>query len=73
MTGPEHYLAAERRLAEAEDLPTGHADLATMLAEAQVHATLAQAAATVELVASRGPGDIGREWTDAVWSKADPA
>ena len=70
MTGPEHYREAEGMLAEAARLPTEHTDLAMILAEAQVHATLAQAAATVELVASRGPGDVGREWTDAVWPKA---
>ena len=42
MTGPDHYREAERLLAEAR-YPEEHAGL---LAEAQVHATLALTAAT---------------------------
>lgn len=52
MTGPEHYQAAEKALRSAERWETGdEADqrLAGILAaKAQVHATLALAAATVE-------------------------
>jgi hypothetical protein len=43
MTGPEHYREAERILAEQEDSPERMAHLA--YACAQVHATLALAAA----------------------------
>ncbi|MGW0012429.1 hypothetical protein [Streptomyces tendae] len=46
MTGPEHYTRAEQLLREVRD---GHAegtDVAAILAAAQVHATLAQTAAT---------------------------
>ncbi len=43
MTGPEHYTEAER-LIRASSHP--YADVAAALAEAQVHATLALAAAT---------------------------
>lgn len=50
MNGPEHYAEAERLLAEAVDR-TGavmsHEDEANQIAEAQVHATLALAAATL--------------------------
>jgi hypothetical protein len=47
MTGPEHYREAERLLAMqdvADKLP--HADIAMIQQQAQVHATLALAAAT---------------------------
>jgi hypothetical protein len=49
-SGPEHYEAAERLLEAAGKLPAGNDDTnpaaALMIAEAQVHATLAHAAAT---------------------------
>jgi len=45
-TGPEHYRNAEQLLAQTES-PSWHAeDSPATLAEAQVHATLALAAAT---------------------------
>jgi hypothetical protein len=50
MTGPEHYREAERLLAESrtELRPNdeGHCEADRTIAEAQVHATLALAAAT---------------------------
>lgn len=46
MTGPEHYRQAERFLAMAGDKIRGEVGEAEVLAEAQVHATLALAAAT---------------------------
>jgi hypothetical protein len=47
MTGPEHYREAERLLAERHELLEYSSDPCTeLLAEAQVHATLALAAAT---------------------------
>ena len=47
MTGPEHYQEAEKRLQIAESMETGSDPEHYNLAAAQVHATLAQAAATV--------------------------
>lgn len=50
MTGPEHYREAERLLAAATDddgdIQTDDGMTANILAAAQVHATLAHAAAT---------------------------
>ena len=47
MTGPEHYRAAELMVEQAQD-PAQPEDTATLLAEAQVHATLALAAAMID-------------------------
>lgn len=55
MTGPEHYREAERLLAEAHGGISVHADNAR--AEAQVHATLALAAATASGQATAYDGD----------------
>lgn len=57
MTGPEHFREAERILNEAQGLDSGNVDLAPMLAEAQVHATLALAAATAASQANAWDGD----------------
>ncbi|WP_406467089.1 hypothetical protein [Streptomyces sp. NBC_01594] len=47
MTGPEHYRAAEKLLDHAFGIEDrGSAEDVSLLAEAQVHATLALAAAT---------------------------
>jgi hypothetical protein len=75
MAGPEHYIEAERLLARAK----GEARIAaeTTIAEAAVHATLAQAAAAGLLAAELTvQGQYGRHylleqtdrdaWTDAV-------
>lgn len=51
MTGPEHYLEAERILAEFPQLAERQitpAGAAVLMAEAQVHATLALAASHSE-------------------------
>ena len=53
MNGPDHYLCAERRISEAYAAPPD--DAAFLMAEAQVHATLAVAAATLH----SGSGDNG--------------
>jgi hypothetical protein len=62
MTGPEHYREAEKLLA-AQYVPNSnvvHADAdAEVIAMAQVHATLALAAATVSL-----PTDLGADDRD---------
>lgn len=46
MTGPEHYREAERRLLMAWEEDRQPGDVAHLVAEAQVHATLALTAAT---------------------------
>lgn len=47
MTGPEHYAEAEACLDSARDVPSGTPEVAAeLVAQAQVHATLALAAAT---------------------------
>lgn len=45
MTGPEHYRTAETLLASMRSATRGTPEDASVLAEAQVHATLAVAAA----------------------------
>ncbi|GGQ48564.1 hypothetical protein [Streptomyces asoensis] len=46
MTGPEHYTRAEQLLREVRDGHQEGTDVAAIIAAAQVHATLASAAAT---------------------------
>ncbi|WP_434744596.1 hypothetical protein [Streptomyces sp. A-14] len=46
MTGPEHYRKAEQRLLMAWEEDRAPEDVRHLVAEAQVHATLALAAAT---------------------------
>lgn len=78
MTGPEHYVEAER-LQESLDVfdatdPEQQPLIMQVIAEAQVHATLAQAAATAfaaDMTAGEWPG-----WRDAAGSantRADAA
>ena len=71
-TGPEHYREAERLREQAEGLNIRNADAraerAVLAAEAQVHATLALAAATA-LNRPDGEGmrmDSYREWEKVV-------
>lgn len=73
MTGPEHYKAAERLADRANHFTYGDgADPvvgAALAAEAQVHATLALAAATAELIAQQtgaDPGPIRAAWSEAI-------
>jgi uncharacterized protein YijF (DUF1287 family) len=77
MTGPEHYRAAERSLAEVAARSSAmhgqtmtaaqsmemHAAIANGIASAQVHATLALAAATI----SAGYPDGAPAGTDEDW------
>lgn len=62
MTGPEHYTEAERLIQQARD-STGNDWSALYLAQAQVHATLALAAATAL------PGDSDRQNDTYEWSR----
>jgi hypothetical protein len=68
VTGPEHYRKAEQLLAMVEDLPHGEAAGPELIAEAQVHATLALAAATAMQPSNYGTGRRELvEWQDACW------
>ena len=72
MTGPEHYAEAERLLALAGRHSSGATygpEWALTLTAAQVHATLALAAATA--VGTAGPDS--REWADAAATKPGTA
>jgi hypothetical protein len=67
MTGPQHYQAAESLLREAGLEPAGSDVEAFAVAAAQVHATLALVAATVDAAARRAsPVALGNAWEDAL-------
>ena len=56
MTGPEHYRAAEKLLGELDEHPSSSINkTASLIGQAQVHATLALAAATAV-------GSNDRDW-----------
>jgi hypothetical protein len=65
MTGPEHYKEAERLLATLPKSTAGGAYERALLDEAQVHATLALAAATIDAAY----GDLAVTTAEA-WSEA---
>lgn len=69
MTGVEHYLAAERILQDVESGTTVE-DVSAWLAAAQVHATLAQAAASAMGAADMDSADFDA-W-DRVCGVKDP-
>ena len=64
-TGPEHYTDAERLLRVADTISANHDETnpaaTLMLAEAQVHATLALAAAVAYVGASSGVSPASAE------------
>ncbi|CAL9599437.1 hypothetical protein [Streptomyces sp. enrichment culture] len=64
MTGPEHYREAERRLLMAWEEDRVPEDVAHLVAEAQVHATLALAAVTAVSAPVDGsePGMSPSDW-----------
>ena len=68
MTGPEHYREAEKLLDHLDVIPDPHGDAShavdLITAEAQVHATLALAAATADGPAVMRPEDRD-EWDRA--------
>lgn len=71
MNGPDHYLCAERRMSEAYRAAPD--DAAFLMAEAQVHATLALAAATIHgsgapygvTIRDNGSGASSDQWREA--------
>lgn len=76
MTGPEHYREAERHLSaaaylrEPDGLPVDPAAAAHHLAMAQVHATLAQAAATALSNPGRGSAVMHVNADSSAWREA---
>lgn len=67
-TGPQHYAAAEELIATVDDgnAPDTELTVEQLLAMAQVHATLALAAATAEHIVIQLPDSIaGEEWSAA--------
>jgi hypothetical protein len=78
MTGPEHYTRAEQLLREVRDGHQEGTDVAAILSAAQVHATLALAAATAMGAPVDGEGDSGlpprdcKAWYDAAGVKPQP-
>ena len=69
MTGPEHYREAEQMLTDGPGCQCEHSCCVhhqTLIAEAQVHATLALAAATAlaQSIAGLTPLAEFREWAD---------
>lgn len=74
MNGPQHYREAERRLLMAWEEDRVPEDVAHLVAEAQVHATLALAAATAMHAnvdgTELGPGeDEFQAWYEAAGVK----
>lgn len=69
MTGPEHYREAQRLLAEAVSWDSGERQMqgdAVVIAAAQVHATLALAAATVaHALNADGSQGVRIDWIEA--------
>ena len=71
MTGPEHYSYAEQLLDEAGDAENGSDHERYLVAAAQVHATLALAAATA--LPGEHPGDWQRQiWAFGLEAEPDP-
>lgn len=69
MTGPDHYVQAQRLIRRSEEVGMdGHAQL--LVAQAQVHAVLAQAAATALAAVHVGAVDSleseRSQWSDVV-------
>lgn len=62
MSGPEHYKAAEDLLGEAVEAVVGSDEEMWAVAAAQVHATLALAAATMDAA----NGTHIRDWSHAI-------
>lgn len=72
MTGPEHYCEAEKLLRLAnQGHNQGNANEDRMVAQAQVHATLALAAATALNDSGEMPLEDLHAWKDA--ASAEPA
>ncbi len=64
MNGPQHFVAAEAALAEAAQANFDSSLELSALAAAQVHATLALAAATALSTGNYAPKDTAAAWLD---------
>lgn len=70
MTGPEHFQAAQALLDLAEAEPEASDLTAYYVAAAQVHATLAHAAATAMTASELGAdGETGLQWRRLIVAK----
>lgn len=65
MTGPDHYLKAEQLINESVEHEFDPAAETLLLAEAQIHATLALAAATALMTVERGDIVVRNAWQEA--------
>lgn len=65
MTGPEHYREAEKSLDLAASVHPASVERNMALATAQVHATLALAAASAMGIDKSGTKDVWDEWVAA--------
>jgi hypothetical protein len=71
MSGPDHYETAEELLQYASDEFAEDWQFAQLrIAAAQVHATLAQAAATIEVVKAIGATVGGTAFPSIEWNQA---
>lgn len=72
MTGPEHYQAAEHCMRQALDFGYGSEECQAKIAEAQVHATLAQAGAMVfgAMMANPNLNNQEKFFDQAAWVRA---
>jgi hypothetical protein len=71
MTGPEHYQLSEQLLDTAEGLGGNLTASSGTLAAAQVHATLALAAATAIAASDEMPLSASEEWETIAGRSAD--
>lgn len=67
MNGPDHYRCAQLRISEAHRAGADLDYAAFLMAEAQVHATLALAAATLDSDSGQGvcSGALPDQWREA--------
>jgi hypothetical protein len=73
VTGPEHYRHAEQRLLMAWEEDRAPEDVAHLVAEAQVHATLALAAATAAQATAAGMTRADQKAWTAAAMEAEPS
>lgn len=69
MTGPEHYLEAERLLAEAGEVDARDGVAVGIIQRANVHAELARVAAYAGLFVDPLGETFRQEWADALGIK----
>jgi hypothetical protein len=69
MNGPQHYREAEKALEQSRGVPLADGHATWLVSFAQVHATLALAAATIDVAGSGVMDSVGyeraRDWEQA--------